>query len=97
MNNIPQVLLSSLIQLRFNIEKNITYENQDDFVKANKYLDELQKTINELYQNKNFESSKKLSDNSLRYSFFCIIMFKYSLFFEKNTFCHLFPFFQDMI
>ena len=55
MNNIPQVLLSSLIQLRFNIEKNITYENQDDFVKANKYLDELQKTINELYQNKNFE------------------------------------------
>jgi len=55
MNNIPQVLLSSLIQLRFNIENNITYENQDDFLKANKYLGELQKTINKLYQNKKFE------------------------------------------
>lgn len=55
MNNIPQVLLSLLIKLRFHIEENKTYENKDDFVKANKYLDELQNTINELYNNEKFE------------------------------------------
>jgi hypothetical protein len=55
MNNIPQTLLLSLIKLRFNIEEDKTYENKKDFIKANKYLDELQEVITELYQNENFD------------------------------------------
>ncbi len=55
MNNIPKTLLLSLIRLRFNIEEDKTYDNQLDFTKANKYLDELQTVISELYQNENFE------------------------------------------
>jgi len=55
MNNIPQTLLLSLIKLRFNIKEDKTYENKKDFIKANKYLDELQKVITELYKNENFD------------------------------------------
>jgi len=55
MNNIPQTLLLSLIRLRFNIEEDKTYDNSSDFSKANKYLDELQTIISELYQNEDFD------------------------------------------
>lgn len=55
MNNIPQILLSSLIKLRFNIEEDVIYDNKDDFIKANKYLNELEEVIAELYKNKNFD------------------------------------------
>ena len=55
MNNIPKVLLLSLIRLRFNIEENINYEYKDDFIKANRYLDELQEIIVELYKDEKFD------------------------------------------
>jgi len=55
MNNIPQILLSSLIKLRFNIEEDVIYDNKDDFIKANKYLNELEEVIAELYKDKNFD------------------------------------------
>lgn len=55
MNNIPQIMLSSLIRLRFSIEEDEIYENKRDYIKANKYLDELHDIIRELYQNKEFD------------------------------------------
>jgi len=55
MNNIPKTLILSLIKLRFDIKEDINNENQDDFHKANKYLNELQEVITELDNDKNFD------------------------------------------
>ncbi|RLA07948.1 MAG: hypothetical protein DRQ51_04225 [Gammaproteobacteria bacterium] len=54
MNNIPSNLLLSLIQIRFEINPNITYDDIDSFKKANKYLDDLQSIIGELSNSKDF-------------------------------------------
>lgn len=53
-NNTKQVILS-LIKLRFNIEQGETYDNKDDFIKANKCLDELGDVINELNESGNID------------------------------------------
>ena len=59
-NNTRQVILS-LIKLRFNIEESQSYDNEADFIKANKYLDELESIINELYENKNINMNIALN------------------------------------
>lgn len=64
MNNIPRNLLLSLIRLRFDIKEDRDYKKKDDFIKANKYLDELQNIIEELSNNKNFNMRIVLKQTS---------------------------------
>ncbi|MFM5668441.1 hypothetical protein ACET7G_08645 [Aeromonas hydrophila] len=61
MNNNTSQVIVSLIKLRFNIKENEIYENKDDFLKANKCLDELEIVINELYKSGNVNMSIALN------------------------------------
>ncbi|WP_273766228.1 hypothetical protein [Aeromonas hydrophila] len=61
MNNNTSQVIVSLIKLRFNIKENEIYENKDDFLKANKCLDELEIVINELYKTGNVNMSIALN------------------------------------
>ncbi|MFL0806648.1 MAG: hypothetical protein K6L60_05105 [Oceanobacter sp.] len=55
MNNDNRQLLLSMIRLRFDIEEDKIYDNKNAFIKANKYLDELNEIISELYEDDNFD------------------------------------------
>lgn len=59
-NNTSQVIIS-LIKLRFKIKESERYENKDDFLKANKCLDDLENVINELYESGNVNMSIALN------------------------------------